>query len=141
MKQMTQTGRTGYCEDVVTARQNGEKRLATYQETLGKIEAKLTDDDKAYYAQVYEGSWKPENKMPKWAALGGAVLFVLAAAGSRWRSCWMAREGTDELEVDTACICWRASSLKARRKRTCAAWISCLPKSRYTTTERICPPR
>ena len=69
---MTQSGRTGYCEDVVTARQNGEKRLATYQETLGKIEAKLTDNDKAYYAQVYEGSWKPENKMPKWAALGGA---------------------------------------------------------------------
>ncbi|MFR8176669.1 MAG: hypothetical protein ACLVB5_06175 [Christensenellales bacterium] len=75
---MTRSGRTGYCEDVVTARQNGEKRLATYQETLGKIEAKLTDNDKAYYAQVYEGSWKPENKMPRWAALGGAVLFVLA---------------------------------------------------------------
>ena len=34
---VTQTGWTGYCEDVVTARQNGEKRLATYQETLGKI--------------------------------------------------------------------------------------------------------
>ena len=96
---MTQSGRTGYCEDVVTARQNGEKRLATYQETLGKIEAKLTDNDKAYYAQVYEGSWKPENKMPKWAALGGAVLFVLAGG-------WFALaflldgsvKGTDELE-------------------------------------------
>lgn len=96
---MTQSGRTGYCEDVVTARQNGEKRLATYQETLGKIEEKLTDNDKAYYAQVYEGSWKPENKMPKWAALGGAVLFVLAGG-------WFALaflldgsvKGTDELE-------------------------------------------
>ena len=45
---VTQTGWTGYCEDVVTARQNGEKRLATYQETLGKIEENLTDNDKAY---------------------------------------------------------------------------------------------
>lgn len=96
---MTQTGRTGYCEDVVTARQNGEKRLATYQETLGKIEAKLSDNDKAYYAQVYEGSWKPENKAPKWATLGAVALFVLAGG---WYVLMFLLDGsvkdTDELE-------------------------------------------
>ena len=96
---MTQTGRTGYNGGVVSARQNGADRLAAYLETLSKIEKDLTDNDKAYYAQVYEGSWKPENKMPKWAALGGAVLFVLAGG-------WFALaflldgsvKGTDELE-------------------------------------------
>lgn len=96
---MTQTGRTGYNGGVVSARQNGADRLAAYLETLSKIEKDLTDDDKAYYEQVYEGSWKPENKMPKWAALGGAVLFVLAGG-------WFALaflldgsvKGTDELE-------------------------------------------
>lgn len=96
---MAQSGRTGYCEDVVTARQNGEKRLATYQETLGKIEAKLTDNDKAYYAQVYEGSWKPKNKAPKWATLGAVALFVLAGG---WYVLMFLLDGsvkgTDELE-------------------------------------------
>lgn len=96
---MTQTGRTGYCENVVTARQNGEKRLATYQETLGKIEKNLTDNDKAYYAQVYEGSWKPENKAPKWATLGAVALFVLAGG---WYVLMFLLDGsvkdTDELE-------------------------------------------
>lgn len=96
---MAQTGRTGYCENVVTARQNGEKRLATYQETLGKIEKNLTDNDKAYYAQVYEGSWKPENKAPKWATLGAVALFVLAGG---WYVLMFLLDGsvkdTDELE-------------------------------------------
>ena len=96
---MTQTGRTGYCENVVTARQNGEKRLATYQETLGKIEKNLTDNDKAYYAQVYEGSWKPENKAPKWATIGAVALFVLAGG---WYVLMFLLDGsvkgTDELE-------------------------------------------
>ena len=96
---MAQTGRTGYCENVVTARQNGEKRLAAYQETLGKIEAKLSDNDKAYYAQVYEGSWKPENKAPKWATIGAVALFVLAGG---WYVLMFLLDGsvkgTDELE-------------------------------------------
>ena len=96
---MTQTGRTGYCENVVTARQNGEKRLATYQETLDKIEAKLTENDKAYYEQVYEGSWKPENKAPKWATIGAVALFVLAGG---WYVLMFLLDGsvkdTDELE-------------------------------------------
>ena len=96
---MAQTGRTGYCENVVTARQNGEKRLATYQETLGKIEKNLTDNDKAYYAQVYEGSWKPENKAPKWATIGAVALFVLAGG---WYVLMFLLDGsvkgTDELE-------------------------------------------
>ena len=96
---MAQSGRTGYCEDVVTARQNGEKRLATYQETLGKIEKNLTDNDKAYYAQVYEGSWKPKNKAPKWATLGAVALFVLAGG---WYVLMFLLDGsvkgTDELE-------------------------------------------
>ena len=96
---MTQSGRTGYCEDVVTARQNGEKRLATYQETLDKIEKGLTDNDKAYYAQVYEGNWKPKNKAPKWAVLSGVVLFVLA--GGWYVLAFLldgSVKGTDELE-------------------------------------------
>lgn len=96
---MAQTGRTGYCENVVTARQNGEKRLATYQETLGMIEKNLTDNDKAYYAQVYEGSWKPENKTPKWATIGAVALFVLAGG---WYVLMFLLDGsvkgTDELE-------------------------------------------
>ena len=96
---MAQTGRTGYCENVVTARQNGEKRLAAYQETLGKIEAKLSDNDKAYYAQVYEGSWKPENQAPKWATIGAVALFVLAGG---WYVLMFLLDGsvkgTDELE-------------------------------------------
>lgn len=96
---MTQTGRTGYDGGVVSARENGTNQLASYLSTLSNIEKNLTDDDKAYYEQVYEGSWKPENKMPKWAALGGAVFFVLAGG-------WFALaflldgsvKGTDELE-------------------------------------------
>lgn len=96
---MTQTGRTGYNGGVVSARENGTDRLAAYLETLSKIEKDLTDDDKAYYEQVYEGEWKPKNKMLKWAVLGGAVLFVLAGG-------WFALaflldgsvKGTDELE-------------------------------------------
>lgn len=96
---MTQTGRTGYNGDVVSARLNGADRLAAYLETLSKIEKDLTDDDKAYYEQVYEGEWKPKNKILKWAVLGGAVLFVLAGG-------WFALaflldgsvKGTDELE-------------------------------------------
>ena len=96
---MTQTGRTGYCEDVVTARQNGADRLAAYLETLSKIEEDLTDDDKAYYAQVYEGEWKPKNKMLKWAVLGGFAFFVLAGG---WYVLAFLLDGsvkdTDELE-------------------------------------------
>ena len=96
---MTQTGRTGYNGDVVSARLNGADRLAAYLETLSKIEKDLTDDDKAYYEQVYEGEWKPKNKMPKWAVLGGFAFFVLAGG-------WFALaflldgsvKGTDELE-------------------------------------------
>ena len=96
---MTQTGRTGYNGDVVSARLNGADRLAAYLETLSKIEKDLTDDDKAYYEQVYEGEWKPKNKMLKWAALGGFAFFVLAGG-------WFALaflldgsvKGTDELE-------------------------------------------
>lgn len=96
---MTQTGRTGYNGDVVSARLNGADRLAAYLETLSKIEKDLTDDDKAYYAQVYEGEWKPKNKMLKWAVLGGFAFFVLAGG-------WFALaflldgsvKGTDELE-------------------------------------------
>lgn len=96
---VTQTGRTGYNGDVVSARLNGADRLAAYLETLSKIEKDLTDDDKAYYEQVYEGEWKPENKMPKWAVLGGFAFFVLAGG-------WFALaflldgsvKGTDELE-------------------------------------------
>ena len=96
---MTQTGRTGYNGDVVSARLNGADRLAAYLETLSKIEKDLTDDDKAYYEQVYEGEWKPKNKMLKWAVLGGFAFFVLAGG-------WFALaflldgsvNGTDELE-------------------------------------------
>lgn len=96
---MTQTGRTGYNGDVVSARLNGADRLAAYLETLSKIEKDLTDDDKAYYEQVYEGEWKPKNKMLKWAVFGGFAFFVLAGG-------WFALaflldgsvKGTDELE-------------------------------------------
>lgn len=96
---MTQTGRTGYNGDVVSARLNGADRLAAYLETLSKIEKDLTDDDKAYYEQVYEGEWKPKNKILKWAVLGGFAFFVLAGG-------WFALaflldgsvKGTDELE-------------------------------------------
>lgn len=96
---MTQTGRTGYCEGVVSARQNGADRLAAYLETLSKIEKDLTDDDKAYYAQVYEEEWKPKNKMLKWAVLGGFAFFVLAGG---WYVLAFLLDGsvkdTDELE-------------------------------------------
>lgn len=96
---VTQTGRTGYNGDVVSARLNGADRLAAYLETLSKIEKDLTDDDKAYYEQVYEEEWKPKNKMLKWAVLGGFAFFVLAGG-------WFALaflldgsvKGTDELE-------------------------------------------
>ena len=96
---MTQSGRTGYNGDVVSARLNGADRLAAYLETLSKIEKDLTDDDKAYYEQVYEGEWKPKNKMLKWAVFGGFAFFVLAGG-------WFALaflldgsvKGTDELE-------------------------------------------
>ena len=96
---MTQTGRTGYNGGVVSARENGADRLAAYLETLSKIEKGLTDNDKAYYAQVYEGNWKPKNKAPKWAVLSGVVLFVLAGG---WYVLAFLLDGsvkdTDELE-------------------------------------------
>lgn len=96
---MTQTGRTGYNGDVVSARLNGADRLAAYLETLSKIEKDLTDDDKAYYEQVYEGEWKPKNKMLKWAVLGGFAFFVLAGG---WYVLAFLLDGsvkeTDELE-------------------------------------------
>lgn len=96
---MPQTGRTGYCGGVVSARQNGTNQLAAYLETLSKIEKNLTDDDKAYYAQVYEGEWKPKNKMLKWAVLGGFAFFVLAGG---WYVLAFLLDGsvkdTDELE-------------------------------------------
>lgn len=96
---MPQTGRTGYCGGVVSARQNGTNQLAAYLETLSKIEKNLTDDDKAYYAQVYEGEWKPKNKMLKWAVLGGFAFFVLA--GGWYVLAFLldgSVKGTDELE-------------------------------------------
>ena len=96
---MPQTGRTGYCGGVVSARQNGTNQLAAYLETLSKIEKGLTDNDKAYYAQVYEGNWKPKNKAPKWAVLSGVVLFVLA--GGWYVLAFLldgSVKGTDELE-------------------------------------------
>lgn len=96
---MTQTGRTGYNGGVVSARENGADRLAAYLETLSKIEKDLTDDDKAYYAQVYEGNWKAKNKMLKWAVLGGFAFFVLAGG---WYVLMFLLDGsvkeTDELE-------------------------------------------
>lgn len=96
---MTQTGRTGYNGGVVSARQNGADRLAAYLETLSKIEKDLTDDDKAYYAQVYTDDWKPKNKMLKWAVLGGFAFFVLAGG---WYVLMFLLDGsvkeTDELE-------------------------------------------
>lgn len=96
---MTQTGRTGYDGGVVSARQNGANQLASYLSTLSSIEKDLTDDDKAYYEQVYTDKWKPKNKMLKWAVLGGFAFFVLAGG-------WFALaflldgsvKGTDELE-------------------------------------------
>lgn len=96
---MPQTGRTGYCGGVVSARQNGTNQLAAYLETLSKIEKNLTDDDKAYYAQVYKGEWKPKNKMLKWAVLGGFAFFVLA--GGWYVLAFLldgSVKGTDELE-------------------------------------------
>ena len=96
---MTQTGRTGYNGGVVSARQNGADRLAAYLETLSKIEKDLTDDDKAYYEQVYTDYWKPKNKMLKWAVLGGFAFFVLAGG---WYVLMFLLDGsvkdTDELE-------------------------------------------
>ena len=96
---MTQTGRTGYNGGVVSARQNGTNQLASYLSTLSSIEKDLTDDDKAYYAQVYEGSWKPKNKAPTWATLGAVALFVLAGG---WYVLMFLLDGsvkgTDELE-------------------------------------------
>lgn len=96
---MTQTGRTGYNGGVVSARQNGADRLAAYLETLSKIEKDLTDDDKAYYEQVYTDDWKPKNKMLKWAVLGGFAFFVLAGG---WYVLMFLLDGsvkeTDELE-------------------------------------------
>lgn len=96
---MTQTGRTGYDGGVVSARQNGADRLAAYLETLSKIEKDLTDDDKAYYEQVYTDDWKPKNKMLKWAVLGGFAFFVLAGG---WYVLMFLLDGsvkeTDELE-------------------------------------------
>lgn len=96
---MTQTGRTGYNGGVVSARENGADRLAAYLETLSKIEKDLTDDDKAYYEQVYEGNWKAKNKAPKWAMIGAVTLFVLAGG---WYVLAFLLDGsvkdTDELE-------------------------------------------
>ena len=96
---MTQTGRTGYDGGVVSARENGTNQLASYLSTLSNIEKNLTDDDKAYYEQVYEGNWKAKNKMLKWAVLGGFVFFVLAGG---WYVLMFLLDGsvkeTDELE-------------------------------------------
>lgn len=96
---MTQTGRTGYNGDVVSARQNGTNQLASYLSTLSSIEKDLTDEDKAYYAQVYEEEWKPKNKMLKWAVLGAVAFFVLA--GGWYVLAFLldgSVKGTDELE-------------------------------------------
>lgn len=96
---MTQTGRTGYDGGVVSARQNGTNQLASYLSTLSNIEKNLTDDDKAYYEQVYTDDWKPKNKMLKWAVLGGFAFFVLAGG---WYVLMFLLDGsvkeTDELE-------------------------------------------
>ena len=96
---MTQTGRTGYDGGVVSARQNGTNQLASYLSTLSNIEKNLTDDDKAYYEQVYTDGWKPKNKMLKWAVLGGFAFFVLAGG---WYVLAFLLDGsvkdTDELE-------------------------------------------
>lgn len=96
---MTQTGRTGYDGGVVSARQNGTNQLASYLSTLSNIEKDLTDDDKAYYVQVYEGNWKAKNKAPKWAMIGGFAFFVLA--GGWYVLAFLldgSAKGTDELE-------------------------------------------
>lgn len=96
---MTQTGRTGYDGGVVSARQNGTNQLASYLSTLSNIEKNLTDDDKAYYEQVYTDDWKPKNKMLKWAMIGAVALFVLAGG---WYVLAFLLDGsvkeTDELE-------------------------------------------
>lgn len=96
---MTQTGRTGYDGGVVSARENGTNQLASYLSTLSNIEKDLTDDDKAYYEQVYTDDWKPKNKMLKWAVLGGFAFFVLAGG---WYVLMFLLDGsvkeTDELE-------------------------------------------
>lgn len=96
---MTQTGRTGYNGGVVSARENGTNQLASYLSTLSNIEKDLTDDDKAYYEQVYTDDWKPKNKMLKWAVLGGFAFFVLAGG---WYVLMFLLDGsvkeTDELE-------------------------------------------
>lgn len=95
---MTQTGRTGYNGGVVSARENGANQLASYLSTLSSIEEDLTDDDKAYYEQVYTDK-KPKNKMLKWAVLGGFAFFVLAGG---WYVLTFLLDGsvkgTDELE-------------------------------------------
>lgn len=95
---MTQTSRTGYNGGVVSARENGTNQLASYLSTLSSIEEDLTDDDKAYYEQVYTDK-KPKNKMLKWAVLGGFAFFVLAGG---WYVLAFLLDGsvkdTDELE-------------------------------------------
>ena len=95
---MTQTSRTGYNGGVVSARENGTNQLASYLSTLSSIEEDLTDDDKAYYEQVYTDK-KPKNKMLKWAVLGGFAFFVLAGG---WHVLAFLMDGsvkgTDELE-------------------------------------------
>ena len=95
---MTQTSRTGYNGGVVSARENGANQLASYLSTLSSIEEDLTDDDKAYYEQVYTDK-KPKNKMLKWAVLGGFAFFVLA--GGWYVLAFLldgSVKGTDELE-------------------------------------------
>ena len=95
---MTQTSRTGYNGGVVSARENGANQLASYLSTLSSIEEDLTDDDKAYYEQVYTDK-KPKNKMLKWVVLGGFAFFVLAGG---WYVLAFLMDGsvkdTDELE-------------------------------------------
>ena len=95
---MTQTSRTGYNGGVVSARENGANQLASYLSTLSSIEEDLTDDDKAYYEQVYTDK-KPKNKMLKWVVLGGFAFFVLAGG---WYVLAFLLDGsvkdTDELE-------------------------------------------
>ena len=79
--------------------------------------------------------------MPKWAALGGTVLFVLAGG---WFALAFLLDGsvksTDELEDRYGLHLLRASSLKARRKNL-RGLDKLFAENRYATTGRICPPR
>lgn len=78
---VAQSGLTGYCGGVVSARQDGARRLATYLTTIANIEKNLNDDDKTYYSLVYgeeQELQKPQKLSIKWMALGAVILFILA---------------------------------------------------------------